>query len=275
MHLANEILKYLVCEICFENFDEKQHVPYTLFPCGHTYCEHCVINFNTNKCPTCTTVIQFKTKNWALINLIPKARIPPVFHDVQFSTDAGLGLLKQYDAINSGLEKQRQDLKVKCDALRDLINTRAEEFVAKIRANQDLMLAGVAECEGELCAFVKASQDLQKNAQDVFEQVAVKLKDEEVKTSEERLSELKNLVMTLLMELNENYEKNAKAKLNLEFSPSNFNFENLLVTDCLFGHLNLSEKEPSAENVSNKKYDFNTYTEIEHSTVSLFFNEIY
>ena len=95
MHLANEILNFLVCEVCFEHYNERKRVPISLFPCGHTYCESCVVSLNTNQCPACKSAIQFQTKNWALINLIPRAQIPAVFGELQQLVTSGLELLRR------------------------------------------------------------------------------------------------------------------------------------------------------------------------------------
>ena len=60
------------CKICFEKFDECERKPFTLIPCGHTFCIFCIENLKhmKNDCPLCRKQILSETLNYALIDFM-------------------------------------------------------------------------------------------------------------------------------------------------------------------------------------------------------------
>lgn len=61
------------CELCFENFNETDHRPLVLIPCGHSYCSSCAAQL-TN-CPSDRKIISYKTDNWSILKLIPESEL--------------------------------------------------------------------------------------------------------------------------------------------------------------------------------------------------------
>ncbi len=53
------------CKICFENYDNINHKPMTLIPCGHSFCSSCVYELET--CSSCRKNISDRTPNYDLI----------------------------------------------------------------------------------------------------------------------------------------------------------------------------------------------------------------
>jgi hypothetical protein len=44
------------CELCYDTFDKRSHIPKVLGNCGHTFCENCIIKLWKDgyiKCPVC------------------------------------------------------------------------------------------------------------------------------------------------------------------------------------------------------------------------------
>ena len=58
------------CPLCYELYDENQNQPYSVNPCGHSFCNICLGKINKNNCPTCRCNIQSKTLNRGLLDLI-------------------------------------------------------------------------------------------------------------------------------------------------------------------------------------------------------------
>lgn len=56
------------CLLCFENYDHFLVKPYSLYPCGHTYCISCANKLT--KCPMCKRIIRDKTPNYAVLQMI-------------------------------------------------------------------------------------------------------------------------------------------------------------------------------------------------------------
>ena len=57
------------CNICFENYNDSTVKPFSITPCGHTFCEKCLdnllayANISQPKCPKCRVQIKgFKLK---------------------------------------------------------------------------------------------------------------------------------------------------------------------------------------------------------------------
>ncbi len=42
MFIADELVKILICELCIENYNEKEKIPLSLYPCN------LIININLN-----------------------------------------------------------------------------------------------------------------------------------------------------------------------------------------------------------------------------------
>lgn len=60
------------CPVCFELFLPPTHQPYILFPCGHTFCKHCIEKYAKVKqtCPFCRSKFNSMAPNISLQNLI-------------------------------------------------------------------------------------------------------------------------------------------------------------------------------------------------------------
>jgi len=53
------------CKICFEIYDNNKHKPFTLIPCGHSFCSTCVVELKT--CSLCMQDIDSIKPNYVLI----------------------------------------------------------------------------------------------------------------------------------------------------------------------------------------------------------------
>ena len=52
------------CEICIEKYNDKENKPYSLIPCGHSFC------IKVKQCSKCRIEINAKLFNRALIDLL-------------------------------------------------------------------------------------------------------------------------------------------------------------------------------------------------------------
>lgn len=63
-----------ICEICLINYDTIGRKPYSLVPCGHTFCLSCMNQITSNLCPTCRSPFEGRVPNWEITRrLDPKA----------------------------------------------------------------------------------------------------------------------------------------------------------------------------------------------------------
>lgn len=58
------------CEICLEKFNFVLNKPYSLYPCGHTFCAECLAKLNGRNCSKCRKIIAFKQINFSLLDLL-------------------------------------------------------------------------------------------------------------------------------------------------------------------------------------------------------------
>lgn len=65
-----------ICEICLINYDTMSHKPYSLVPCGHTYCIECLNKMTSNSCPSCRCLFQNKIPNWEISKRLNSATAP-------------------------------------------------------------------------------------------------------------------------------------------------------------------------------------------------------
>ena len=55
-----------VCEICLNRYDTISRRPYSLVPCGHTFCMNCMNQIPSSACPTCRAGFINKIPNWEI-----------------------------------------------------------------------------------------------------------------------------------------------------------------------------------------------------------------
>lgn len=260
MFLADEILKLLVCEICFENFNEKDHLPISLFPCGHTFCDYCVKNLNNQICPACNQKFEKRAKNWAIINLIPRAKIPEVFEKLKELIENSLGLVEKIQTMDS---QTKRDYRNSLDWIRESINIRADDLIKRIRELQNGLIGRLEEFENKW-EFV--NEELRKKDSKTkynLEQIQTDIAVEEVKTCEQKLEEYKLDVDRKYIDLNERFDSLSKLKNELvTFKNSNVDLDELN-SDKLFGKLIIESFDFGL--IEEKSDEDDTYAEIQNT----------
>ena len=56
------------CSICNECYDETEHKPFLLNPCGHCFCLKCIKALTKRECPECHGRIKSEIPNYAVLN---------------------------------------------------------------------------------------------------------------------------------------------------------------------------------------------------------------
>jgi hypothetical protein len=60
----------LSCPVGYELYDDKEHRPYTISSCGHTFCIKCIKQLNKKRCPECRRDFKKIIPNYTLIQVI-------------------------------------------------------------------------------------------------------------------------------------------------------------------------------------------------------------
>ena len=70
MYFIFFITKIMNCQVCFENYNDKDNQPYAIIPCGHTFCKLCLESLKETKCPKCRREISEKIVNYAILDVL-------------------------------------------------------------------------------------------------------------------------------------------------------------------------------------------------------------
>ena len=307
MFLADEIEKFLVCENCFEQYNEINRIPLSIFPCGHSYCQACINGLASKKCPECKCEFELTAKNWSLINLIPKPKIAENFAPVRELVDMTIGLLKQFQALN---EEKNQECTGLIDNIRSEVNAKADELINRIKQSQASLCDQLNAFEHEWKKNYAEYSSFQQNLDTTLKDTDIQLSMEDVKTSETTLDRIKSDTEKNLNDLNA-FKLKCTSKSDdvqlLHFKKShlfNTSADEMFSESNLFGELvfnnkasinNSNSKTTNATNdttttttTSNKNnatkqqinapilqklYEFETYSEIE-TIVKNYFHQV-
>lgn len=110
------------CPICYEMFNNEEHKPIVLFPCGHSVCEDCkkkseAINYGKpHKCCYCNQKYTSSTVNYALLSVLA-LQSNPQENKPKFNYKNELQIaIQRYGILSTQLrENQEKAKKIKSD----------------------------------------------------------------------------------------------------------------------------------------------------------------
>lgn len=205
------------CQICFENYNDSKTKPYSITPCGHTFCSKCLDNLmitDAAKCPKCRIQIKGKIMNFAILDVIDLNLIP----------DSNLGLKKTIEkTLNdvhgletqffAAYEKKVQENKDRIKLLKEEINNQTIELINQIKQNRVHLFKNAEQLEitmnESLLRYLHTEQQIELNVS-------------------ERTSQLKNLNQYERTELNSFKEQLDKSKQDFDSNikeMKHFNFK--------------------------------------------------
>jgi hypothetical protein len=236
---------------------------------GHTYCASCFNNLNTKTCPCCLTEIETTLKNWAIINIIPKPKLPQIFHDLKDLLNNGGSLLNHFDTLNKQIDANWNSM---FSSIKNEINSRAEELIERIKTMQFSVLNQLNKHENEWLETYKKNLEFEKELNLKCKEINSSLNKDEINMDEAKLNEFK-------VDLESNYLNNLNEKINflemnylnnkLLFKKSTFRFEDTFLYNdtSLIGQLLIVEDEEESLDEKTKPTKYNriieTYSEIE------------
>lgn len=258
MFIADEILKFLVCEVCFKNFNDKDRLPYVLTPCGHTFCDNCIGSFRSNMCAACNTKFDNRIKNWALINLVPRARLVDDYEQIKQRLERAK---KDQQTYKDHVSERDGAYKRLFDLIRRQIDQRAADLMARVNECHGLMLNQLGDVEAQWSAEITSGVEYETKLVETLKHFEATIELEEIKTDEIAFGEMKNSLTPHLNELDE--------RLNLErtspddyvvYRMSNLDAVSGLDVPSLFGELVPCEANKLDEEF--QKPDNSVYSEI-------------
>ena len=66
------------CLLCKNEYDDREHMPFSVFPCEHMFCEPCLVKYKINyknyHCPSCGSIIREEIVNKPFLDLLKEFR---------------------------------------------------------------------------------------------------------------------------------------------------------------------------------------------------------
>ena len=241
MFIADELEKFLVCEICFEKLNTTTRCPTTIFPCGHTFCLACIRSFTPKKCAACSSDFEITATNWSLLNLIPKTKLAENFQIVRDLITHSLDSLKQFETLNE--EKNHEYLNT-LDTIRSEINAKAEQLILKIKQSQANLCDRLSEREIKWKRDHDEYLKFRDKLNAIFVEADGQLKLEEVKTNESSLERIKasgekslNELKTFKLKFGDDRQEDEAILLFKKSNLFNMNVNEVFSEANLFGEL--------------------------------------
>ena len=63
-----------ICSICTNDYDENESRPFSIIPCSHTYCKHCLDKMGRDFCPGCRSTITEIVENRVVLEMLAEIR---------------------------------------------------------------------------------------------------------------------------------------------------------------------------------------------------------
>jgi hypothetical protein len=137
------------CSICNEFYDENEHKPHSLNPCGHYFCIKCIQSLENRSCPKCRGDIQSIIVNFAILDMLNDAARPktskssnPIRESKIFqSLDNVLSEMNELDqSLTNTYEKRISEIETSVNNMKAEIQKDTEQKMnALLCDNQKLM----------------------------------------------------------------------------------------------------------------------------------------
>lgn len=137
------------CDICYDDYNSNEKKPFTLVPCGHTFCIKCINSLMSREasCPNCRKKISEKIPNYGLVGLLELNLVPDLNTDLKKSIslrqneikeakeDYDLKFNKKLNESNKKIEQIKSQIVSHSDALIQTINQNKTDVLNEIQTH--------------------------------------------------------------------------------------------------------------------------------------------
>lgn len=121
------------CQVCFENYNDKENRPYTITPCGHSFCTKCLDSLTDKSCPKCRREINDKIINYAILDLLDLNLVPDINATLKKSINSCFNEIDElkdtYQAkLNTKLSENQNQIQI----VKNAINKQANNITKMI-----------------------------------------------------------------------------------------------------------------------------------------------
>ena len=259
------------CQICFENYNDTKVKPYSITPCGHTFCLKCLDNLihstpNKNdlaKCPKCRIPIIGKLMNFAILDVLDLNLIPDSNVGLKKNIQKSLHELQESEStFFPAYEAKTIENKDRIKQLKDEINSQTIDLINQIKQNRVSLFKTADQIEAlmneSLNRYLTGIQQLQLG----INEFTTKLKNmNQYERSE--LNTFKDEIDKLKLEFDTNMHEMKSCSFKLEFkkfsiNKPNFNFIGEIIHEKPVVNERRREKTSSTSNGSTMSRSYST-----------------
>ena len=132
------------CEICFEIYTKTEHKPYTLIPCGHTYCIECIEKVKSlskiHKCSQCSEIVQEYKPSYAILKILEQNLDFIDFSNIKLK-QVVVELINQINDTKTNIyllkEKKLQNNQYKINVIKNEISNHSTDLLNTLLNNQE------------------------------------------------------------------------------------------------------------------------------------------
>ena len=203
------------CKICTEAYDQNEHTPYTINPCGHCFCLKCLNSLTSQLCPMDRTRIVSKTINRGILDILTDESLSEL--DSLKNT-----LLRKLDAFESTLDvKVKNKLEENSDiflVLRSNIDSETQRQISKIFNDSEML--GIQLNNAEI-SNMELVTTLSNNVKESLKDMRQMLKQPDLD-----LATLRVESRSILDKLNRDEQPLDEISFQVDFVPTNTDCQN-------------------------------------------------
>jgi hypothetical protein len=155
------------CDLCFINFNTSNNKPYSLYPCGHTFCLECINKLKYNKCPIDREQFDGKAPNFWIIKNMPKENLPAetVNEEIQRCQLKLDSMRSQFMTLMMKKQLEVQQIKGEIKSSADVL---VEEFARMVMIEKEKLLEDANNMIPSYQEVQVSWEDVQKKYDDLF-----------------------------------------------------------------------------------------------------------
>lgn len=145
------------CEICIEKYNDKENKPYSLIPCGHSFCIKCINRLKVKQCPKCRIEINAKLLNRALIDLLDLNLIQDTNYELKIAIKKSTNEFNELkEKFYLKLNQKQMYFNDKIIKIEKEIDLQSNKIVDLISLNKNKLLNELSIIKDDLNIYLKS-----------------------------------------------------------------------------------------------------------------------
>ena len=138
------------CSICFNKYDTEKYKPFSITPCGHCFCLHCLNSLQNQVCPIDRKPIENKIINRGILDLISSSD----------SNKSKCVLQQLKNSMIKEMKKLEKEMMSTCDSQIKKLEAMANSIKAEIEMDK---MAKIERLERDSSVLIEKVDEIKKN----------------------------------------------------------------------------------------------------------------